>query len=557
MFTLRLMNHQTEEIPISEELDLLSSLRSAGQDPICDCGGEGHCYKCKARLIAGPLTTMTDLEKQALSIAEQSSGWFLMCQRKPLGDLIIDMPQRDGVRVQTDETEINTAITPWVKKEVIDFSDLSAGQTADYRSVLLEKFAIKGVEDITDQALRELSPALSAGHQRVTVVYSDQILSVEAGDTTDFSYGVVCDLGTATIGLELIDLARGRRLGKVYAGNSQRAFGGNRSSRVKYVNDHEENCSELTHVTLYTINKLIREICQHTGVAPEHIYHLVFAGNPQMIHLLFGITPRDMEEMQVFLHLPPQSAKEVGLLACEMAQVSAIGALSGAFGGDVAAVSYEYLREGTCIVDMGIETNLLLKTADGTVTRRCLLTPVLDGMNLHQGMMYGSGAAEGVYLDETTQNIFPRLPDAFSAKGVSGLGLFGVYRDLRELGYLSAEGRFLPEQMPEPAAKRIRDGARGKEMLLAGGGFFSVVITEEDFQVFGQTVRALRQEMEDLLTDAAVDRLILTGPAGAMLDLAAAEALGLLPTAIDPNRISFQPELVLTAAEAFLLRGRV
>ncbi len=557
MFTLRLMNHQTEEIPISEEVDLLSSLRSAGQDPICDCGGAGHCYKCKARIIAGPLTGMTDLEKQALSIAEQSSGWFLMCQRKPLGDLIIDMPQRDEIRVQTEDATITTSFTPWVKKEVVDFSDLSMGQSTDYRSLLLEKFSVKGVTSITDQALRELSPALSVGNQRVTVVYSDRILSVEAGDTADFSYGVVCDLGTATIGLELIDLTCGRRLGKVYAGNSQRAFGGNRSLRVKYVKEHKENCSELTHVTLYTVNKLIREICQRTNVAPEHIYHLVFVGNPQMIHLLFGIAPQDMEEMQIFLRLPPRSAKEVGLLACEMAQVSAVGALSGAFGGDVAAISHEYLRKNTCIVDMGIETNLLLKTADNTVVRRCLLTPVLDGMNLHQGMMCGSGAIEGVYLDEATQNIFPRLPDSFSAKGVSGFGLFGVYRDLRELGYLSEDGEFLPEQMPEPVAKRIRDGVRGKEMLLAGGGFFSVVITEADFQDFSQTMAMLRQEIEDLLITATVDQLILTGPAGAMLDLAAAKVSGLLPAAVNPDIVSFQPELALAGAEAFLLRGRV
>ena len=67
----------------------------------------------------------------------------------------------------------------------------------------------------------------------------------------------------------------------------------------------------------------------------------------------------------------------------------------------------------------------------------------------------------------------------------------------------------------------------------------------------------LRQEIEDLLITATVDQLILTGPAGAMLDLAAAKVSGLLPAAVDPDIVSFQPELALAGAEAFLLRGRV
>lgn len=553
MFELRLMNNQTEGIFVDENLDLLSSLRSAGADPICDCSGQGHCGKCKAHIVAGNITGLTELEKQILSPEEIGAGWFLMCQRKPLDDLIIDMPQRDTVNFIKEKKLIEMNFSPVVKREVFDFKQIDEEEFEDYYSLILAAFADKGVKSISPLALGQLIPAVHDGDGKITVTYSEQIMIIEPGDTTDVNFAVACDLGTASVGMEIIDMANGCSLGKAFAGNSQRSFGIDMVHRVEYVKAHDGDCSELTKVLRYTINKLLAELCQRLDINTEHIYNVQFAGNPQMTHLLFGITPLSSDGAPVFLKLQPQNAVDIGINVNRMAQVCAAEAFSGEFGGDTAVIAGN-AEDHTLIVDLGVDTDLILKL-NGAVKMQKLSTPVFDGMCLHQGMINGSGSVQGMYFDEQSQNAFTNTYDMFSAKGISGSGFCKLYRDMKNLGYLTDDNKFAPEAMPEFLAGKLKDTLFGKQLVIFGGGFMSVAVTEKDIEIYLKAVGELRDTIAEFIGETEVKKVIITGSAGAEWDLSAVEAIGFLPRSINWDKVEFVAELALKGVVKRLMQG--
>ena len=551
MFDLRIMNDQTEGIEVDENTDLLSSLRAAGQDPICDCGGDGKCGKCKARIVAGNITDITDVERELLTPMELGSGWFLMCQRKPLEDLIIDMPQRDGMNFVLAEENLEVPFVPAVQKTVLDFAEINVSEYADYNSMLLAHFNDMGVNSVSAAALEQLIPAKEKGNGKVTVVHSDQIMTIEPGDTKDVYYGLACDLGTATIGLEIVDVANRRRLGKAYIGNSQRSFGYDVEHRVQYVKNNGGDCSELTKVLHYNINKLITQLCEKTGVDPNHIYNLEFVGNPQLTHLLFGVAPMSADETPVFLNSSAKNAKDVGINVNPMARVKAVDALSAELGGDQAVIANAIKDNQTLVVDLGIDTNLILKK-DGVEKMKKISTPVFEGMGLQMGMINGSGSITGYFFDEPSANAFPKTFDYFTAKGISGMGFFTLYHDLKALGYLNEADCFDTDNMPENVVKKVSDGPFGRQMVLFGGGFMSVVLTEKDVHAFTDTVAALQNAVADFTDGVAVDKIIFTGAVGGCLDLAAAEEVGLLPDNLSWEKAEFVPEMALNGAERLL-----
>lgn len=552
MFELRLMNNQMEFVQVDEERDLLSSIRLAGLDPVCDCSGDGNCGRCRARVVAGSISNVTDLEMKYLTPNELSCGWFLMCQRKPLGDLIIDMPQRNPLEMDLTKEPVMENISPRVKKRAVDFKQLAEQDFTDYQTLLLEHFAKFGVKSVNAKALEQIVPALQAGNGLVTVVYSDKILGVEVGDTTALHYGVAVDLGTAALGLKLIDIANKEVVGKIYSGSCLRSFGYNMEQRVKYLQKHNEDCREMHRVLLDTVNKLILRLCDRVGVAVESIYDLLLGGNPQLTHLLFDIAPRSVSEPPVFLSLTEKSAGEMGIAANEVADVAAIPCMNNEFGGDVAAVCDICHEEDTLIVDLGVDTKLIFNH-DGTQRFKQVSTPVFEGMCLEQGMIAGEGAIIGYYWDEQAQNAFARSQGYMSPCGVSGVGLWSLALDLKNLGYVNADNQFVPENMPENVAKKIETTATGRQMTLAGGGFMKTLLAESDLQLLADTTAKLSLEIADFIAEQAVKKIIITGAADMDIDLQTAERIGLLPPQIDWQIVEFVPQLALTGITEKLL----
>lgn len=552
MFELRLMSNQMDVVEIDEEQDLLTSIRAAGLDPICDCSGDGHCGRCKARIVGGEISAATDVEMKLLQPNELSCGWFLMCQRKPLGDMIIDMPQRNPVELTIEREPIDGEIKPWVKKRAVDFNRLDKTGCADYQTLLLKHFADCGVKSVSGKALEQLVPALKEGGGLVTVVYSDRILGVEVGDTTAEHYGVAVDLGTAAIGIKLIDIAKQEIIGKIYSGSCQRSFGYNMERRVKYLQIHGDDCRPMHDVLIVVLNKLIGLLCERAGVSAEGIYDVLLGGNPQFTHILFDIVPGQAAEMPVFLSLADKTAGEMGLWVNEVANVAAVPCFDNEFGGDVAALCELCDEEQTLLIDLGVDTKLIYNQGGKREFKR-IATPVFEGMCMQQGMIAGEGAIDGCYLDEETQSLAVNSRGYMSPCGVSGGGFWGLARDLKNLGYVTDDNKFNVENMPEPVAKKVENSPLGRQLVLAGGGFMKVLLAESDLQLLADTLDKMRVGIDEFIAGKNIKKVILTGAADMQVDMQAAQEIGLLPSSIDWQAVEFIPQLALDGITKKLL----
>lgn len=551
MYTLRLLNNQTEEFYIDEEKDILTSVRALGLDPICDCG-KGDCGRCKARMVNGNITDITDTENRLLAINEKFSGWFLMCQRKPLEDLVIDMPQRDGIYYDLKKEKWKGEINPFVKKEVIDFNNFDLAEFADYQSALLDYFADKGVKSITSRAMEQLVPALNLGEKIITVVYADRILSIETGNTADKQYGIAVDMGTATIGMKLIDVNSGEILGKVYGGNNQRPYGDDMAARVRYIKNNNGDCTDIHNALLYIINKQLNGLCERVGVNTEYIYDMVIVGNTQLSHLFFGISPQAADEIPMFLQMSDITAAKVGVKINEMANISVLSCINGEFGGDTNTIS-DYVKEyESLIVDLGIDTTLILNH-NGTQRFKNVFTPVFDGMRIHQGRIHGEGAVNGYFWKEEMQNAFAESEGDLSPNGISGTGLWKLVLDLKSLGYVTADNKFNTENLPQNVKMKFSEGPLGKVMTLAGGGFLKVELLEKDIELLYADVENLKTEIAKFTGENKVDKIIITGMVGANIDMNVARNIGILPENTDWNKVEFVPEMALNAAVGKLL----
>ncbi len=149
---------------------VLEALAQAGEYFAAVCGGNGHCGKCRVRLLEGHLDT-TPEDRVVFSAEELAEGWRLSCRAYPKENITIELPQG------RDETY-----------EVV----------MEYGS---EAGACAGTEENSAAA--------------------------------EEAYGIAVDIGTTTIAMQLIDLKTGAAAASYACINRQRRYGADVISRIQ------------------------------------------------------------------------------------------------------------------------------------------------------------------------------------------------------------------------------------------------------------------------------------------------------------------------------------
>ena len=116
-----------------------------------------------------------------------------------------------------------------------------------------------------------------------------RLLDFEAGDTTGQLYAVALDVGTTTLVGALLDLNTGAELAVASGMNPQVCFGDDVLSRIAHASQGPGQLAQLRETLLEEIERILAELCEKAGVAREHIYEMVCAGNTTMESLLCGI----------------------------------------------------------------------------------------------------------------------------------------------------------------------------------------------------------------------------------------------------------------------------
>ena len=371
--------------------------------------------------------------------------------------------------------------------------------------------------------------------------------------------GLAIDLGTTTVALDFVDLETGRSVHGAAFENPQ-AFGGSDvMRRISY--DREDGAGELRKAAASAINRAVVEACAALGVGRQVIYEVVIAGNPTMRDILFkldvqgiGQKPYKSSIEHAFLAgertdtALREKARRIGLRANPQAHAYGLPLIASHVGGDTAA-ALAALESGfagadtVMLVDMGTNTEVVLKHRGRLLAASCPAGPAFEGGLIRYGMPACDGAIEALRLGDDGGAAWETIGGAAPA-GLCGSGLIDLLAELRRTEQLTAKGVFAADRRQFDIAVVPEHG---------------ITFSKEDASNLGQAKAAnycgQYIVIRSLGVDpAAVDRLYLAGGFATYVNVRNAIAIGLLAP-VPEDRVVKVGNAALRGAREILLSG--
>ena len=116
-------------------------------------------------------------------------------------------------------------------------------------------------------------------------------MNVEAGDTTQRHFALAVDIGTTTVWVQLLDLAKGEIMGHAADYNAQMSYGDDVITRIIF-SQKEQGLQKLQKSVAATINQVMHRLLKRHKLPVEEISHITVAANTTMTHLFYGIDPK-------------------------------------------------------------------------------------------------------------------------------------------------------------------------------------------------------------------------------------------------------------------------
>jgi uncharacterized 2Fe-2S/4Fe-4S cluster protein (DUF4445 family) len=546
-------------VTVPEGTNLLTAIVQAGVLLDSACGGRGSCGKCAVRVCAGRVASGAD-HHLADELARQ--GYIAACQAQVIEDLSVEVPAfvrltdanvllsvpGAGNVGKLDQDPLGK-LDPYGQKQVITLEppELTAVASDFARvSACLGKQAGFGDVRITLAALRQLPLALRQGAWTITATLIAtaggwEIIAVEPGRSVIPAYGIAIDLGTTTVAVQLLNLETGRTVAEAGAYNRQSLYGADVISRIIYSDERPEGLKLLHQALLATVNALIDEVSQASGIAPAAIITAVCAGNTVLSHLFLQI-PVTYIRLEPYVptaqQFPTIKAAAIGLNINPDAPVFLMPAVASYVGGDITAgvlaTGLTHSDALTLLIDIGTNGELVLGNSQWLVTCACSAGPAFEGSGIGCGMRAMDGAIEAITISADWQTVDAVTLGGRKPLGICGTGLIDLIAKLLSAGIIDRAGTI---QDLQPTS-RLRAGSGGREFVLvwaaASGTGSDIAITEADLKnilrakaaIFAGIMTMLK--MVDL-EPAAIERIYIAGGFGNYLQIPDAVRIGLLP----------------------------
>ena len=371
--------------------------------------------------------------------------------------------------------------------------------------------------------------------------------------------GLAVDLGTTTVVLDFVDLETGKSVHSAAFENPQ-AFGGSDvMHRISY--DRDDKAGELQKAAASAISRAVVDGCARLGLGRETIYEIVVAANPTMRDILFkldvqGIGQKPYKSSVEHAFLAGERAntavcalaRRLGLRANREARVYGLPLIASHVGGDAAAALVALEQgfadaETAMLVDMGTNTEVVLKHRGRMLAASCPAGPAFEGGLVRYGMPACDGAIETVRLGADGVAAYETIGGKEPA-GLCGSGLIDLLAELRRGDVLTAKGVFTADR-------------KQKETTVVPE--HSITFSKEDASNLGQAKAAnycgQYIVMRALGVDpAAVERLYLAGGFANYVNVRNAQSIGLLAP-VPEERVVKAGNAAARGARAILLSG--
>lgn len=320
--------------------------------------------------------------------------------------------------------------------------------------------------------------------------FTDRFLPAAGGD----AYGMAVDLGTTTIAVYFCNTARGEIISSLATKNPQAIYGDDVMSRIGVIGQNIENLGRLQKLVVKSIEWGMQELLGAFGKESMAIGRMVVVGNPTMMHILAGVDPQPIgvsPYQPAFYRAATFRSGHLGF-AMEDFPLLTLPQVSGFIGGDLLAaalaIDLASQPEGTLLVDLGTNGELILKGKDKFYATSCATGPAFEGAALSCGMQAIPGAINSVKIDnDRTIAEYSMIQASGStpkkATGICGAGVINAVAQFCEKQIISPNGVFTSGEknfilVPENEAlgqppifisqKDIRSVQLGKSALITG-----------------------------------------------------------------------------------------
>lgn len=453
------------------EGSLLKCLLDAGVFVDNPCNGTGVCGKCKVRIIQGDCSPMSETERRLLSDQEAASGIRLSCMAEALGDVELEVLQRDrkgkvltkgylpeferdtfedgyGIVIDIGTTTVVTALI-----SLADGRELAAASMVNAQ----KHFGLDVLTRITyeyehpEDGVRKLQAAIvHSVNDMIKEVCSG--VAVRPGDIREINVAANCTMMHMFLGVDARSIGR----------------------------------------------------------SP---YRPAFLEAKRLPAKEIGI-----------------EAGEDTALYC-LPQVSAyIGAdiVAGAY-----ACGLRDTRKNILFIDIGTNGEMVLASGGRLLCCSCAAGPALEGMNISSGMRAADGAVEDVKITE--RGIELKVIGDKKPEGICGSGILAVIKELLRTGIVKKTGVFIKKEKLSEADFRysmIRMNGTKREFILNEDPL--LIVTQGDVRQVQLAKGALLSGFTALLCKAGItmgelDQVMVAGQFGAHLPADFLVGTGILP----------------------------
>ena len=369
--------------------------------------------------------------------------------------------------------------------------------------------------------------------------FSDTIVQKEKND----GIGLAVDLGTTTIALYLCDMANGSILASLSLKNPQALYGDDVISRIGAVNLQKKNLPLMQRLVVRAIEWGMKKLLSSCNLE-DKVSRIVVVGNPAMIHILAGIDPESIGSFPyqpAFYDARKFMSHVLGFKTMDT-PIQVLPQVSGFIGGDIlgaaVAIDLQNRPDGTLLVDLGTNGELMLKANGRLFATSCATGPAFEGASISCGMQAIPGAVNRVTIKDSRHFpeytcITPDTPSRVKPSGICGTGVISAVAQLCEKGIIEPGGAF----------NKVHSGAILKE---AGSGQLQytivpknlsqnsddIFISQKDIRSVQLGKAALITGNEFLLEKAGIqkpEKIIVAGAFGSYINKNDMVTLGMIP----------------------------
>ncbi|MCL5105230.1 MAG: ASKHA domain-containing protein [Armatimonadetes bacterium] len=537
---------------------LLSKAAAASGSAVeMPCGGRGTCGKCRV-VTSGAVGEPGSTEARILGVDDLAAGVRLACQMKIAGEMTVTIPDTSRSLVQKilsqgvlRECEVRSGVSKV-------YCELAPPHLEDERAEFERIAAYLAARDIKLKpnlnVIREISIVLRTAQYKVTaVVYGDELIALEPGDTSSRCYGIAYDLGSTTIVGYLMDLATGREMAVSAVMNPQVVHGDDLVSRILFATTQENGAAVLQSAAMGALNRIAETLAKSAGISLENVYKATVVGNTCMTHLFLGI---DVASLGQSPYVPSVcsdvivSAHELGLTINQEAKVIVLPNIAGFVGSDTVGVmvSTKWEADGRTrlAVDIGTNGEMALMHKGKTYVCSAAAGPAFEGAGIRCGMRGAPGAIDSVVIDETVRisTIQNRRPI-----GICGSGLVDAVAQMLDAGIIDETGRLVSpseaDHLSPDVRERLIEGNDGVEFVLANrkesGSGRPITLTAADIRHMQLAKGSIHAAIQTLIrsagtTDDELSQILLAGAFGNYIRVESAIRISLIPE-IDKSKV--------------------